>query len=84
MDLDINLWSSILLWNILPSTITNFLQSRYYSWKYSANSPAIPKPGSTRHQRDRGWIYLFVVLGYLAFTLYQVFICHWTYGWTLT
>ncbi|KAI9003380.1 hypothetical protein DFJ74DRAFT_694680 [Hyaloraphidium curvatum] len=71
MDIDVGLWGSIVLWNVVPGTVTSFLQGRYYALKYAKGSPSIPKAGQPKYARDRGWIYLSVVLLYLLYTLYQ-------------
>jgi hypothetical protein len=72
MDLDVGLWGSVIAWNFLPNFVTNFLHARYYDLRYARNSRSVPQPGQKKYVRDRGWIYLTVVLAYLAYTLHQV------------
>lgn len=66
-----NLFSGALLWAFLPRTITNFLQARYYEWKYAPQSPARPRPGSKKHKRDYNIIHIIVILLYISYNFYE-------------
>lgn len=51
---------------------TNFLQSVYYGLTVRAGEPR-PQPGTQRYERHRRRIFLFVIVGYLLYTLYETF-----------
>ncbi|ODQ53456.1 hypothetical protein SAICODRAFT_7170 [Saitoella complicata NRRL Y-17804] len=57
-------------WFFLPSMATNALQSVYYRLITPAGSPQ-PPPNSPRFNRDKRNIYVFVVLLYLGYTVYE-------------
>lgn len=61
----------ILLWMILPNSLTGFLQSTYYRFKYPSMSVA-PQPGSSKYKRHNKICYIIVVGSYLAFCAFQV------------
>jgi len=63
--------TNMVLWMFIPSTITNFLLSRYYSFKYAKNSPSIPKPTSKKHKRNHKICYTLVVGAYFLYCLGQ-------------
>jgi len=60
------------MWAFLPKMATNFLQARYYEWKYAPNSPSRPKPGSTKYKKDYKKFHIFVIVVYLIYNFYQV------------
>jgi len=66
-----NMFSGALMWAFLPKMATNFLQARYYEWKYAPNSPSKPKPGSPKHRRDYKRIHILVIVVYLIFNFYK-------------
>ncbi|KAJ5273878.1 Heat shock protein DnaJ N-terminal [Penicillium angulare] len=59
-------------WGILPNYATNFLQSVYYGLTIRAGEPR-PLPQTPRHERHRRRIFLFVIVAYLLYTLYETF-----------
>ncbi|KAJ5580179.1 Heat shock protein DnaJ N-terminal [Penicillium hispanicum] len=59
-------------WAVLPRYATSFLQSVYYGITIRAGEPR-PAPGSPRHERHRRRIFLFVIVSYLLYTLYETF-----------
>lgn len=62
-----------ILWMILPSAITNFLLNQYYKFKYSKNSPKIPKPNSSKHKKNYKICYTLVIGLYFSYCLGQAF-----------
>ncbi|KAG4105963.1 DnaJ-domain-containing protein [Neocallimastix lanati (nom. inval.)] len=66
-----NMFSGALMWAFLPKMATNFLQARYYEWKYAPNSPSRPKPGSTKYKKDYKKFHIFVIVVYLIYNFYQ-------------
>ncbi|KAG0347297.1 hypothetical protein BG004_008039 [Podila humilis] len=59
-------------WAILPSFVTNVIQSIWYSFKYPVNSAAKPAAGTPKYRRHYNRIYCAVVLAYLAYTIIEV------------
>ncbi|KAJ5730980.1 Heat shock protein DnaJ N-terminal [Penicillium malachiteum] len=59
-------------WAILPNYATNILQSVYYGITIRAGEPR-PLPQTTRYERHRRRIFLFVIVAYLLYTLYETF-----------
>ncbi|KAI1316283.1 hypothetical protein EDD11_010191 [Mortierella claussenii] len=59
-------------WAILPSFVTNIIQSVWYSFKYPVNSGAKPAPNTPKYRRHYNRIYCGVVLAYLAYTIVEV------------
>ena len=51
---------------------TSFLQSVYYGITIRAGEPR-PAPGTTRYERHRRRIFIFVISTYLLYTLYETF-----------
>ncbi|ORX77160.1 DnaJ-domain-containing protein [Anaeromyces robustus] len=66
-----NMFSGALMWAFLPKMATNFIQARYYEWKYAPNSPSKPKQGSPKYKRDYKKIHILVILVYLIYNFYQ-------------
>lgn len=59
-------------WAILPSFVTNVIQSIWYSIKYPVNSGAKPAANTPKYRRHYNRIYCAVVLLYLAYTILEV------------
>ncbi|KAI2792048.1 hypothetical protein POX_b02082 [Penicillium oxalicum] len=59
-------------WAILPNYATSFLQSIYYGITVRAGDPR-PMPQTPRFERDRRRIFIFVIVSYLLYTLYESF-----------
>ncbi|KAJ5707958.1 Heat shock protein DnaJ N-terminal [Penicillium malachiteum] len=59
-------------WAILPNYATNILQSVYYGITIRAGEPR-PLPQTPRYERHRRRIFLFVIVAYLLYTLYETF-----------
>ncbi|KAG0348421.1 hypothetical protein BG005_011541 [Podila minutissima] len=59
-------------WAILPSFVTNVIQSIWYSIKYPVNSAAKPAANTPKYRRHYNRIYCAVVLAYLAYTILEV------------
>ncbi|KAJ5481047.1 hypothetical protein N7539_006941 [Penicillium diatomitis] len=59
-------------WAILPNYATSFLQSVYYGITIRAGDPR-PMPQTPRFDRDRRRIFIFVIISYLLYTLYETF-----------
>jgi len=66
-----NMFSGALMWAFLPKMATNFIQARYYEWKYAPNSPSKPKPGTVKYKRDYKRIHILVIIVYLIYNFYQ-------------
>ncbi|KAM0683611.1 hypothetical protein MDAP_001182 [Mitosporidium daphniae] len=58
-----------MLWMILPNTLTGFLQSTFYKFKYSPGSA--PQPGSAKYKKHHKIFYVLVVGSYLLFCILQ-------------
>lgn len=63
--------TNMILWMFVPGAITNFLLKRYYSFKYSRNSPNIPKPNSPKFKRHYKICYTFVIGLYFIYCVAQ-------------
>lgn len=61
--------TNMLLWMVVPSTVTNFLLKCYYYVKYAKNSPSRPKPQSPRHKRHYRNCYSLIVALYLLYCM---------------
>jgi hypothetical protein len=61
---------SLMGWSFLPSLVTGWVQTLYYSLIIRAGSPK-PAPGSARHASDRRRIQLLVVGLYLLYTIFE-------------
>ncbi|KAJ5225077.1 Heat shock protein DnaJ N-terminal [Penicillium chermesinum] len=59
-------------WAVLPNYATSFLQSIYYGITIRAGDPR-PMPQTLRYERDRRRIFIFVIVAYLLYTLYETF-----------
>nr|OQO22402.1 hypothetical protein B0A51_12201 [Rachicladosporium sp. CCFEE 5018] len=57
-------------WYFLPGLVTGYLQSILYTIFIRAGDPK-PAPGSPRFVKDRRRVHIFVVLFYLAYTVYE-------------
>ena len=63
--------TNIVLWMFVPSAIANFLLNQYYSFKYSKNSPSIPKANSAKHKSNYKICYTFVIGLYFLYSIMQ-------------
>ncbi|KAJ5389195.1 uncharacterized protein N7496_000263 [Penicillium cataractarum] len=59
-------------WAVLPNYATAFLQNVYYGITIRAGDPR-PMPQTPRFERDRRRIFIFVIISYLLYTLYETF-----------
>ncbi|KAJ5532052.1 Heat shock protein DnaJ [Penicillium frequentans] len=59
-------------WAVLPNYATNILQSVYYGITIRAGEPR-PMPQTPRYERHRRRIFIFVIVAYLLYTLYETF-----------
>ncbi|KAJ5895569.1 Heat shock protein DnaJ N-terminal [Penicillium taxi] len=59
-------------WAILPNYATSFIQSLYYGVTIRAGEPR-PLPKTLQYERHRRRIFIFVIVAYLLYTLYDSF-----------
>ncbi|OOQ87349.1 putative membrane associated DnaJ chaperone [Penicillium brasilianum] len=59
-------------WAVLPNYATSFLHNVYYGITIRAGDPR-PMPQTPRFERDRRRIFIFVIISYLLYTLYETF-----------
>ena len=57
-------------WYFLPNLATGYLQTALYTIFIRAGDPK-PAPGSPRFTKDRRRIFVFVILAYLVYTVYE-------------
>ncbi|KAK4555860.1 hypothetical protein LTR86_007080 [Recurvomyces mirabilis] len=57
-------------WYFLPNLVTGYAQTALYAIFMRAGEPK-PQPGSPRHIRDRKRVFIFVILAYLCYTIYE-------------
>ncbi|KAK5744184.1 hypothetical protein LTR17_002214 [Elasticomyces elasticus] len=57
-------------WYFLPNLATGYLQTFLYTIFIRAGDPK-PSPGSPRFIRDRKRVFIFVILAYLCYTVYE-------------
>ncbi|KAK5109418.1 hypothetical protein LTR62_007084 [Meristemomyces frigidus] len=57
-------------WYFLPNLATGYLHTALYAIFMRAGDPK-PAPGSARHARDRKRVFMFVILAYLCYTIYE-------------
>ncbi|CAG8611815.1 5902_t:CDS:2 [Acaulospora morrowiae] len=64
-------WLNFLGWTFLPNLATSFIQTFCYKIAHCVGVK-YPKPGQPRHATHYRWIYTFVVLAYLVYTIVNV------------
>ncbi|KAK5121252.1 hypothetical protein LTR85_005418 [Meristemomyces frigidus] len=57
-------------WYFLPNLVTGYLQTTLYAIFMRAGDPK-PAPGTARFVRDRKRVFIFVILAYLCYTIYE-------------
>lgn len=57
-------------WYFLPNLVTGYIQTALYAIFIRAGDPK-PAPGTARFIRDRKRVFIFVILAYLCYTIYE-------------
>ncbi|KAG0245036.1 hypothetical protein BGW41_004293 [Actinomortierella wolfii] len=66
-------YANIAGWLFLPSLVTNVLHGIYRSVKYPVDSRAKPAVNTPKYVRTHNRIYCLVILGYLLYTIVEVY-----------